>query len=429
MRILQLSPHDHKGGASRIAWYLFEGYKQRGLESYLAVGIKDLDDPRIIEIDHSQYQKIKILGKIRKWSAILIGLENFYFPGTLDIPHLPGQRPDIIHAHNLQGRYFDLRALPSISSQFPTVLTLHDTWLLTGHCAYFMDCYRWRTGCGKCPQLELSPGLRRDASAFNWSRKKKIYTQSRLYVATPSKWLLDQVEQSILMDAIAKVRVIHNGVDNSIYKPAEMAKIRHQLGIPQNAFILLYVVSSRMKNNPYKDYATIEQALNHLQTRLPSNKKVIFLGVGEGGETQIAGNIEKRLIPYQKDIKKLAKYYQSADIYIHAARADTFPNVILEALSCGTPVIATRVGGIGEQIIEGKTGYFVPAQGAEQMSGQILALLDDKDQVKKMSFLAAQDARKRFSVNRMVKEYLDFYHEVLVDFSPSNSGYSWLERQ
>ena len=66
--------------------------------------------------------------------------------------------------------------------------------------------------------------------------------------------------------------------------------------------------------------------------------------------------------------KQAEAYYQAADIYIHAAKADTFPNVVLEALACGLPVVATAVGGIPEQIDHERTGFLVPPGDAAGMA-------------------------------------------------------------
>src|SRR3546814_19635674 len=75
------------------------------------------------------------------------------------------------------------------------VLTLHDEWAYTGHCAYTLGCERWRSGCGQCPHLDVYPSIRRDASAANWTAKYDIYSSSRLYVATPSHWLMRSEER------------------------------------------------------------------------------------------------------------------------------------------------------------------------------------------------------------------------------------------
>lgn len=416
MNVLQISPYDHQGGASRIAWNLFEGYKKRGIDSYLAVGKKSLDDPHILEIDNSNYHQIKILTKARKWLEIMLGMEYFNYPGTQNISKLLPTGPDVIHAHNLHGKYFDLRVLPDIAMQFPTILTLHDTWMFSGHCAYAIDCDRWKTGCGKCPDLTIPPQVRRDSTSFNWNRKKGIYAQCRLNIATPSKWIMNQMEQSILLPGVVRAKVIHNGVDLSVFKLGDKQKVRKQLGLPDDAFILLFVVAAALKENKLKDYETIHKALSQLKNRIPGGRKVIFLGLGEQGETEIDGDMEKRFIPYQKDASEVVKYYQAADVYLHAARADTFPNVILEALACGTPVIATDVGGISEQIIDGRTGSLVPAKGYELMSSKIIELLNDVEMNKRMSFEATADAGRRFSLNRMVDEYINFYHEIISDF-------------
>jgi len=66
--------------------------------------------------------------------------------------------------------------------------------------------------------------------------------------------------------------------------------------------------------------------------------------------TERIGQAEVKFVPYQSSPEDVAKYYQIADVYVHAARADTFPNTVLEALACGAPVVATAVGGIPEQI-------------------------------------------------------------------------------
>jgi hypothetical protein len=58
------------------------------------------------------------------------------------------------------------------------MLTLHDAWLLSGHCAHSFDCQRWKTGCGECPDLDVYPASPRDATACNWRRKREILAEA-----------------------------------------------------------------------------------------------------------------------------------------------------------------------------------------------------------------------------------------------------------
>jgi hypothetical protein len=86
------------------------------------------------------------------------GLEDFDHPSTWDLLSLTRGEPSIVHLHNLHGDYFDLRYLPTLSRQVPCVVSMHDAWLLSGHCAHSLDCDRWLRGCGKCPYLTLPIG-------------------------------------------------------------------------------------------------------------------------------------------------------------------------------------------------------------------------------------------------------------------------------
>jgi glycosyltransferase involved in cell wall biosynthesis len=133
------------------------------------------------------------------------------------------------------GRYFDLRWLPWLSRQLPVILNLRDTWALSGHCAGFQGCERWKTGCGRCPDLDIYPPLERDTTAANWSRKARIYARSRLYVTAPSQWMMDQIAQSMLH--AAKSKLISNGIDIETFRPADRDYARRALDLPPDGVI------------------------------------------------------------------------------------------------------------------------------------------------------------------------------------------------
>ena len=113
--------------------------------------------------------------------------------------------------------------------------------------------------------------------------------------------------------------------------------------------------------------------------------------------------------PTRKTPNKSPAYYQAADLYLHPARAETFPTTVLEALACGNPVVASAVGGIPEQVIEGRTGFLVPVGDARALAGRVLDLLADEEFRLRMGREAAEDAAQRFGLERMVGEYLAFY--------------------
>lgn len=140
---------------------------------------------------------------------------------------------------------------------------------------------------------------------------------------------------------------------------------------------------------------------------------MLCIALGEAAPPKRIGNIEIRFIPYQKNPQRVARYYQATDLYLHPARAEVWGLTITEALACGTPVVASAVGGIPEQIIEGRTGCLVPVGDARAMAGRVLGLLEDEELRLRMGREAAEDAARRFGLERMAGEYLSFYRAIL----------------
>ena len=447
MRILQVSTYDRGGGAESIAWRLCEHYRRRGHDSAMVVGEKVGNDPRVIPLSRTAshhadrpsianfsrwltaYEgRLRGIWRMRRWLEAYVanprnwwetcvGRDHFYFPETWRLLELSPGRPDILHCHNLhggwlsRGGYFDLRALPDLCRNIPTVMTMHDTWMLSGHCAYSLGCDRWKIGCGHCPDLSIYPAIARDGTAENWQRKRAIYANSRLYIATPSQWLLRQVEQSMLAPAIVQSRVIPNGVDLSYFRPGSQQTARAARGLSPEDAILLFV-ANKARSNIFKDFRTVERCAITTAAGYP-HRRVILLVVGEQGEPVVFENGEVQFIDFQRDANVLAQYYQAADVYVHAAKSDTFPNTVLEALACGLPVVATAVDGIPEQIEENRSGYLVQAGGADAMASRVIQLLSSERLRTSMGATAADIAARSFGIQRQVQTYLDWYEQIL----------------
>lgn len=438
LRILQISTSDQEGGAEKVAYDLHTAYRQRGQQAHLAVGYQKLHDADVSLIRHDLYRpawtrfwrkqqlalchrKIHVAPVLAGWLADAAeprawwertrGMENFDYPGSWHVLDLPPQPPQVLHAHNVHGKYFDLRALVALSQQLPTFVTLHDEWMFTGHCAYAFGSERWRTGCVDCPDLEINPAVKRNTTAQNWRRKQRLYQQSKFYLAAPSRWLLAEAQASILQPAILEARHIPNGVALETFHPADRLAARVALDLPLDADIALFVANSTV-SNPFKDYATLEAAVSRLAAAQPK-RQTVFVNLGEAGAEKRLGQVSIRYVGYQREPQQVARYYQAADVYLHAARAENFPCTILEALACGTPVVATAVGGIPEQILDGVTGFLVPLADSAALATRTAQLFSDAPLRLRMGEAAAQYVRDHFSLARQVTTYLDWYQEVL----------------
>ncbi len=186
------------------------------------------------------------------------------------------------------------------------------------------------------------------------------------------------------------------------------------LGLPEKSHIVLFAAHS-IRTKIWKDYATMRAAVERVANEL-SDQPLTFVALGEDAPSEQVGNAEIRFFPFRREVSDVARFYQAADVYLHGARADTFPNAVLEALACGTPVVATAVGGIPEQISEGRTGFLVPPADVEAMATRIVDALDIETN-ERMSRAAAEEASRRFVLARYVEDHLSWYRDILTGFA------------
>jgi len=447
LSVLHVNTLDEGGGAASVAQGLSRALEARGHRSWLAVGRRTSDDSEVFTIPDERRAAYRLTGYTtvqrtlnrlagsspgRGWGWFsrslrlathpralvdrLAGHEDFRFPGTYDLLNLAPGVPTLVHCHNLHGGFFDLRALSWLSHEVPTALTLHDSWLLTGHCAHSFECDRWTNGCGSCPDLSIYPAIRRDATARNWARKREIYGRSRLYVTTPSTWLMERARRSMLWRSVALSRVIPNGVDLSTFGPGSRDEARREVDLPAANQIILLM--SGRHDAPWTDAHTLNGAVDIIAELNPS---AMFVAIGDDTKRLIGRHAQVRTVPYERDPHRLAKYYRAADVYLHCARASTCPLSILEALACGTPVVAREVGGIREQVRSTDssmpaTGILVRQPNPLLLARAVLALLDDGDLRRKLGEHAASDARARFDRTAQVTAHLDWYGTIIDDW-------------
>lgn len=436
MKILQISTIDIGGGAERVAQNLNDGFIHKGIKSVLALGYRKnknhdsivMSPQEFTSEDRSIWGRVlwsllkadpprflrKILIRLfhpKKFLFFLLGREFYDFPVSSQILKQIVHHYDIIQCHNLHGHYFDLRILPYLSKKSNLVHTLHDMWIFTGHCAHSFSCERWREGCSKCPNLSSSYPIIRDNAGSNLKIKSQIFVKSKFHIITPSQWLMNKVHQSILKPAIISSKVIPNGVDIEIFKPPENKdEVRKLLGFSRDELIILFTANG-ICNNQWKDFMTMREAIKMLahDTCLP----IRFIALGDDGPPELLGSARIEFIPYIRDMTLVARYFQSADLYIHAALADTFPNTILEAMACGLPIVATAIGGIPEMILPDRTGILVTPGNARELCKGMEMLVNDESLRIKMGKEGAKRVMEKFTLDQQVEKYLQYYKAIM----------------
>ncbi|MEN4041082.1 MAG: glycosyltransferase, partial [Anaerolineaceae bacterium] len=182
---------------------------------------------------------------------------------------------------------------------------------------------------------------------------------------------------------------------------------------------VILVIGNMLKENPFKDYKTVTHAISRLNDSIGNARTVVVTLGGEKGH-EVIGDIPIYHFPFVSDEKKIASYYRAADVYIQSSRTDNFPTTVLEAFSCGIPVIGTAVGGIVEQIQDGANGYLVPPHDPEGMAHKIEQILQDQELQKRMSIQARKTAVEHYDIKGQTDAYLAFFSEILDHWKSSH---------
>jgi glycosyltransferase involved in cell wall biosynthesis len=312
-------------------------------------------------------------------------------------------KPDIVHLHNLHGSYINIRVLFKYLKRHKvnTVVTLHDCWLYTGKCYHYYEakCDKFLHKCGNCPQLSMYP----KSYWFDFTskmlkdKKKLIGTIENLYIVTVSKWLQNQAESTFL--ATHFITTIRNGV-NSIYRrysDAYTAKFTERFS---DKFIILGVASSWNTHKGIFDFLKLAKML--------SDDEIIVLVGNIKNDMSLPDNIIN--IDRTESIEELVNIYNMASVYVSLSTEETFGLTIAEALSCGVPSVVYRATACSEMVVEGENGYIAQPHNIQQVYEYIQQI---KKNVVNDRIDISEKAKRQYSIQHMIDEYLSLYREVL----------------
>ena len=211
-----------------------------------------------------------------------------------------------------------------------------------------------------------------------------------------------------------QVHVVGAGVDLGLFQPMDREAARRELGFPESS-IILYV--GRIE--PIKGLEILIGAMPLMEDL--EDTRLLIVGGSSGHDAELerlravadrmgvadnvtfVGSVEQSVLP---------AYYSAADVFSLPSYYESFGLVALEAMACGTPVVASRVGGLKSFIEHGKTGYLVPWQCSEPFAQRIGILLDNPSLRQRMGEAARAEAM-RMGWSSVAVNMADFYASLL----------------
>jgi glycosyltransferase involved in cell wall biosynthesis len=169
-----------------------------------------------------------------------------------------------------------------------------------------------------------------------------------------------------------RVRVVPNGVDPAIFHPRERSEARRMLRVDPEARVILYV--GRLE--PRKGTGELAAAFDRVRARVPEAMLVL---VGDGVSSddvraQAARWGDRARVLGARPHEEVARWMAACDVLVLPSWAEGTPNVVLEALACGRPVVATAVGGIPD-VLDPRAGLLVPPREARALADALVTAL------------------------------------------------------
>ncbi|MDZ4716882.1 MAG: glycosyltransferase, partial [Roseiflexaceae bacterium] len=249
-----------------------------------------------------------------------------------------------------------------------------------------------------------------DLSFRIWQRKQAAFRHvapSRLHIVALSNWIAKEARRSTLFGHIP-ISVIPNGIDATVFAPADRNMARNALAIPPDARVVMFSAGSI--ENRRKGLPQLIEALNGLS----QHDDIILLSLG-GGKPALNGPLRHIHLGHVENDKQIAQAYRAADLFVIPSLQENLPNTALEAMSCGTPVVGFDAGGIPDLVRPGITGLLAPVGDIGALRTAIAALLDDAPRRTAMGSMCRQIVLNEYLPELQVQRYATIYRQLITD--------------
>lgn len=407
MRVAVLSDLEFTGGAAIACSRLCQSLARQSIEIVRILGK--------LESTNDAFERM-LLAPGRRLGAISLSLEAFDLGELSRIARswdvrrrlreiLKRLRPDAINVHNLHGANWSSELVVICAEYAPVVWTMHDMWSFSGRCGYSYECRKFITGCdATCPTPGEYPALSPPQIGQAWRKKNKLYAKlPDLVGVCPSRWLANESKQGLWREH--RVEVIPNGLPLGVYSLVDRRLAREALQLPCESPVVL--VAADFLNERRKGAQFIAPAIRTVKTR-----PLTVLTMGNNPPILDVPGVTFMHLGYVNVERVKVLAYAAADVFVHPAPVDNLPNGVMEAIACGTPVVAFPVGGVVEMVFPDTSGWLAERLTATSLAEAIEKALEQIRDGQPLRHACRALAEAEFSDSLQATRYRDLFESV-----------------
>ncbi len=417
MRVLLVNTSEKTGGAAVAANRLMEALNNNGVKAKLLVRDKITDNITVVGLKQSIWRQLPFL-----WERFVVFLHTHLSKHHLfdidianagiDITRMREfQEADVIHLHWINQGMLSLKNIRKIlDSNKAVVWTMHDIWPASSICHYSRGCNYFKSHCHHC-QLLPGGGFDNDLSSKVWAAKKRILTDRNIQFVACSRWLEGEAKRSALLVG-QNVTNIPNPIDTRVFTVNDKRESRMTAGLPLDKRIILFV--SQKVTDKRKGIEYFIDAIDKLVAKNPQMKDDTAIAILGGHAEDVAEQLPLPTFPigYINDERKIVAVYNSADVFVLPSLEDNLPNTIMEAMACGVPCVAFKVGGIPEMIDHRRNGYVASVRDAADLAEGIEWVLAPMRH-EELSSEAVKKVNLRYSQHSVAMKYIEVYNQAI----------------
>lgn len=298
---------------------------------------------------------------------------------------------DVAHLHNYSG---SRQSLFEIANHKPLVWTMHDTSPVTG--------FHYRTQDLQCKPLEYPAKLLPADDGF-WDDMQ----DTAFALVAPSQWLADYASASTPDNII--VRTIPNALPQNTFYPMDQNQARAIIGIPPETPTMLFFAGTGAWQR--KNFEVLARALQ----KVP-DMDIHILVVGGGADGTLFQDpritVRDGLDPV-RNTAEIVALYNAVDVFCISSLVDNLPNTVLEAITCGKPVLASREGGTVDMVEDNKNGWIFNPRDVDHLARKMNEMMTMRNNWTQMGMHSLELANSKFSREKILQSYFDLYAELV----------------